>query len=171
MITIQLNEQDYLDAQRLHRRSSEVRFWVALAVAVLAFASVLIGDLKPPLPEGFFSSHAGPLAIMLAVGILLVVFRYVYIPSRHRRIFRQQKNLHVLYELSWSDTGFVATSERGSVRTAWTDVVKCRENEKLLLLYLSDVMFHILPKRSFPDDATSAQIREFVEHSLRVSHQ
>jgi hypothetical protein len=169
VITIQLNEQDYLAAQRLHRRSSELRFWVA--IGIIALASLLIGYLEPPSPEGFFSSHAGPLATMLPVGILLIAFRYVYVPSRHRRIFRQQKNLHVPYELSWSDTGFVATSERGSVRTAWTDVIKCRENEKLLLLYLSDVMFHILPKRSFPDDATGAQIREFIEHSLKISRQ
>lgn len=162
MLTIQLTESDYLDAQALHMKSSRRRamlFWSVILGFALAGIWVLIygrGSLSNPQLAGVLGGTIGG----VVGGILTTLaVRHLYLPRGYRRVFRQQKSLQLPFHLSWSDDGFVSENEQGSLKTRWSDIVNWKENEQLFVLYVSDLMFHILPKRAFPDEHTISAFR------------
>ncbi|HEY0231396.1 MAG TPA: YcxB family protein, partial [Dokdonella sp.] len=87
--------------------------------------------------------------------------RRFQLPRRARRLFAQQKNLQRPVTFSWDEDGLAWASVNGSGRTPWADYLKWRQNERLYLLYHSDLMFQMLPKRAF---ASAAQQQSFARH-------
>ena len=45
------------------------------------------------------------------------------------------------------------------IRTLWTDFVNWKENERVFLLYYSDVLFLVVPKGAFLDSTCSNAFR------------
>ena len=64
------------------------------------------------------------------------------------------------YRFSWSEQGFVIESDDGEARINWSGVKKWKESDQLFLIYVSDVIFYILPKRTFSDESAIASLRE-----------
>jgi hypothetical protein len=91
-----------------------------------------------------------------------LVTHYLWIPWRARRVFRQQKTLHRTCELSWDSNGLHAKDGNGEYRHLWSDFVRWREGERLIVLNLSDAMFLMVPKRAFTEEKTLDAFRELV---------
>jgi hypothetical protein len=87
------------------------------------------------------------------------------LPRRARRIFAQQKNLQRPFELRWDDDALCGASERGSSNTPWSDYLKSAQDDRIILLYLSDVMFQMVPKRCFGEPA---QLEAFLACTRRI---
>ena len=154
LLPIQLDEADYLTAQALHSKLS--RNWIAIFwLAMLALAAVTVWVLtygRESLSSGEMAGLVGGTLGGLIGGVVGgLVVRYFYVPWKHKRIFRQQTSLHLPFRFSWSNEEIVSENERGSIKTKWSEIVKWKENDQLFLLYISDVMFLIFPKRAFPD--------------------
>lgn len=169
MLTVKLEEADYVAATALHLRSSRrfaVAFWlVMLGLAVVAIWLWFFG-------RGLFSDGqlagliGGSIGGVLGGVLASLGVRSLYVPWKAKRVFRQQRSLQLPFELSWTDEGLFSRNEQGSYNTLWSDFVRWKENDRLFLLYVSDVMFHILPKRVFPNAEALSSFRELLRSRI-----
>ncbi|WP_114520094.1 YcxB family protein [Altererythrobacter sp. ZODW24] len=114
--------------------------------AVLAFATIVIviAYLLPGRSNGLVYDILLPLLMGLIVGVVLL--QYVYLPWKVRQHHRQAASFRDEITLKWDDERFKLNGERGSIDFAWTDFHRWSENDDLLLLYHSELLFHIVPK-------------------------
>ena len=160
----QLLWSDYLRSQYLHLRP---RLWLAVVGAVLlvlfAWASYVtiadwiddIGSWVPP-------------AICAGVLLYFVLYFGVIIPISAYRIFRQQKSLNLPFSIEASSEAFCSFNETGTIAMPWSHFVKWKESGKLFLLYHSDVLFNLVPKRFFQSDAQLNEFRSYLSGVRRV---
>ncbi len=105
-------------------------------------------------------SYAAALACGAAgLGLAHVTILYLVVPNRARALYRQQKNLPTEHQVSWDDQCVYIHSERYNENLRWTDLLKAKENDALVLLYRSNYNLSMIPKRSFSDADTYAQFR------------
>jgi len=154
-IRVQLEADDYVAAQRVHTRWTRRRLGFVAAMLVAAMLFALAGMYERWLlviASGLFCGVVG--------GVFASEFvRRVVLPRRSRRIFAQQKNLQRPLEFWWNDDALHGSNERGSSATPWADYLRSRRDDRVILLYLSDAMFQIVPTRCFEP----AQLTEFLE--------
>jgi hypothetical protein len=153
MITAQLDESDFVSAQSLHRRWSRRKTLVAILVVLIAGALGLY-----LLCQGMYSAGCGMIGGVIGGAIGGSVVRYLYVPWKARRVFRQQKSLQREFELYWSDEGMRVKDTNGEYSSAWSDFVRWKEDDRLFLVYLSDIAFYMVPKRAFP---ASSEVQGF----------
>jgi len=162
MIIAKLEEQDYLGAQRLHHRWSRQKAMVAILLIILA------GVLCCLLWWQGIRSVAGGIVGGLIGGIIAgSITRYVYVPWKARRVFRQQKSFQREFTLSWDADGVHSKDANGEYSSGWSDFIRWRENERLFLLYLSDIQFYMIPKRAFSGEM---EFKDFRAHLVRRVH-
>jgi hypothetical protein len=156
-VTVQLEVADYVAAKKLdarpgRRRALSIRFafwYVVIGCAlVLAWAFTLDARLLAGIIIGVV------IVCILAFAVLPAVFRAMYRRSFHRNSMRKP------YRFSWSEQVFVIESDDGEARINWSGVKKWKESDQLFLIYVSDFIFYILPKRAFSDEAAIASLRE-----------
>lgn len=145
-ITVQITANDYLRSQRLGLRlSSKVKILLVLfAVFFFAWQSYKVisgGNLEIE----FW--------VILTVAIYFTLLYFVITPWRVKRLFRQQKTLHVPAVLGFSDSHFSGSSEHGSFEMKWEDFHKWRKNKHLIMIYQSEALMHIIPIRAFESKA------------------
>jgi hypothetical protein len=92
-----------------------------------------------------------------------LIMNHVWIPWHARRIFRQQKSFGRPFELSWDEGGVHAKDGNGEYRHSWVDFIRWRENERLIVLSLSDAMFLMVPKRAFAEEASLDAFRGMLQ--------
>lgn len=73
----------------------------------------------------------------------------IYIPYKAKKIFKQQKSLQIPFVVVVSNEGLHFSNEMGEVKIPWDNFLKWKENKNLFLVYHSDVLFQMLPKRLF----------------------
>lgn len=156
-MNVEITEQDHADGQRLHVRKTRkvwrvVRFASWLVFALLAAHSAYEEDWRNV--ALFFS-------VFVAL-VFLYVFDVVFFRRRLRRLYAQSKRLfsHMRYE--WDDEGF---SGLGSDRIHWDEIVKTYEDDKVYLIYNTDLSFFIFPKR---DINYAPMIEDVKERILRA---
>ena len=150
MISGTLTQEQHLHALRLHRRKAvKVLVGVLLACAVIGVVAVATGHHFP-----------GLVVVCGGVGGALGAFGQsrLTLPRQVARIHRQQASLHAHYTYSWDEEWLSVASEHVQAKRRWSDYIKLRENEEVLLLYHSDVMFEVFPKAWFN---AQAQMDEF----------
>lgn len=142
-IQVQLDAEDYVSAQALHNAWTRKRVVTTLGFGV---AGLLLALLRYE-----WSMVAGGALIGGAIGgaVAHELARKLLLPRRARRLFAQQKNLQRPLTFHWDDSGLAWSSENGSGKTAWSDYLKRRQNDRVVLLYHSDAMFQMLPRRAF----------------------
>ena len=164
-IKCQLEWTDYLNSQLLHmqpsRRAKKILYGV-LGVMVCGF----IG--------GFFLFAAGQLELLrdlslscfgvaIFVPLYVLYLRYIFLPKRVKKIFFQQKELSSPFEIEFTDTSMLASNEFGNSTRPWKNFIKWKENKKLLLLYHSDMLYNIIPKRFFFDPQQIETVKTYLE--------
>jgi YcxB-like protein len=163
MITATLEELDYLNAQSLHRRWSQQKTIVVIFLAIFAGAlgCVLWYQGAVPIAGGIVGGLIGGIA-----GGSIV--RYVYVPRKARKVFRQQKSFQREFSLSWNNDGVRSKDANGEYSTGWSDFIRWKENERLFLLYVSDIQFYMVPKRAFNGEVELRDFRDHLVRSVRV---
>jgi YcxB-like protein len=101
----------------------------------------------------------------LAFGALLAT--RIMVPRKARRIFAQTPALQRPYQVTWDDRALTSTSQQGAGMYPWAEFHKSREIAGLFLIFLSDVMFIMVPKRDFPDGMTMRNFRECTQTRVR----
>ncbi len=137
-ISAQLAWTDYLKAQRLHMRPGTlvgILRYVALGFFVLA---VIAGGLS----QGWLFFM--PIIVLIAA---IALYFYVFFPRRVRHLFEQHKELAAPTEYEITPEGLTSTSQYGSSNRPWGIFRKWKEDRNLLMLYITDIQFIMIPKR------------------------
>jgi hypothetical protein len=156
MITGSIAVDDYLAAQRLHRRLKVRRHFI-FGVAAIAIGILLL----------IFSDYLDDLLSYLIIAGGLGAFlgeaiNAWYIPRRTRKLHAQQKELHGTFTYSWDAQGLEANSVAGHTRRDWSIYHNVREDDHVVLLYHNDNLFEMIPKRWFADGAVLEQFRRAI---------
>ncbi len=150
---VQLTADDYLAALRLHRRRV---YWFGRFRFVFwgTFLFLLVGmGLIGADPFAWTT----PMLLLFFIGALWFLTERILLPRQARRIYRQQQSLQRPYRFMVGDDGTQAVSATVTGSHPWSDYTRWIEGPDQFLLYLSDVLFVIIPKRSVPrpDDLRS----------------
>lgn len=140
MPTIRIEEKDYLAANILHGGRNLTAIMV-MGLILCAMSLVLFFTAK-----GQYSDNT-TLLLGFALVAIPALQRFVLLPNRLKNIYRQQKDLHRPFAFEWNDTGYALESDHGSSRVPWSDVVRWREDKTVIIIYRSDVLFNLVPKR------------------------
>jgi hypothetical protein len=151
-IHCQLTPNDYIKAQFLHMRPRPVFGWIGILILVAMLATCILQLIFPISGKMTWSPF-----VLLGV---LAYFAFVYgvfLPLRAKRIFRQQKALHEPYEVELTDEALSSMSAYGDFKMEWSAFHKYKTSKNLILVYQSDAIFHMFPRRWF----TESQFTEF----------
>ena len=134
---------DVIAAQDLHARSSQMITWVGyymLGLVGLTFIAGIVLAAMQLLPWSF---SLYPAVILGAVG----VYRYYLRPAQITRSFNQNKDLSSPFEMELNDDGYNISNSYGSGHIPWKDFVRWKADSKMILLYRTNTMFNMVPKR------------------------
>jgi YcxB-like protein len=150
MISGNISTTDYLQAQRLHRKSAAK--WVkniAFLACACGAAMLIVGHRQ-----------FGVLTLCAGAGVFIseYLFANFYLPHFVKKNHAQRKDLASRFTYSWDAQYVEAKSDTGSSRRPWSHYAKLKEDDHLFLLYHADNMFEMLPKSWFPN---SEKIQEF----------
>ncbi len=153
---IQLTAEDLAHAARLNLRQAffSLKFLFKF-VTVIVIASLVICTFYyhviDQTPSPGVVLMIGALWIATAI-LTLYGLAYVGAPRQMRKIFKQQKNLHKPYTLTWDGDRLESTSEAGNARLAWDELLKMCEDSKIMLFYESEQLYRLIPKRYLTQD-------------------
>jgi hypothetical protein len=162
-IDVQLNPDDYIKASlAVSELSRKSKFQLAALMGgvacVAVFLAVYLEDVRSAVLIGAASVGA-------AGGGLLA--KRITLPRKTRRIFAQTPMLRRPFQITWDERALTSTNEQGSGTYPWAEFHKTRELAGLFLVFFSDVMFVIIPKRAFRDEATLRDFRECMQTHVR----
>ena len=144
MITIQedINAKDYRRAMFLNLRPRPV-FAVAGILILLVFLLGLVWMLCSP-------DRWKPVTFFL-IGVLLYIAAYFFwfLPWQVAKSFKQNLLLKHKSTCVIDAAGFHTTSELGNSDIPWDHFHKWKMGKKMILLYFSDTMYLIFPRRLF----------------------
>jgi hypothetical protein len=151
VIDNQLSWRDYYVANLLHQRRPSQRYIIAgLGVAMfilLAFEAESVW------------SFVILVLVFLGLWAGLVQLMRLWTRARCRKVYDQQVMLQLPYRLVFEAGSISCSSERGETRYKLHELVRWAEDDAMFLLYFSDVMFLMVPKRSFATPADQDRLR------------
>lgn len=132
-----LSEDDYVDAMRLYGRLPRPGRWLvaALAAGLLLVAVFGTGDARP-----------GALGGLVGGTLVLLAMRYVVLPMTARRHYRKYKAIQDEFSVELQDDALRLWAPHGESRIVWSNLLKWRQDERFVLMYLMPRLFHVLPK-------------------------
>ncbi|MCW4462277.1 YcxB family protein [Sphingomonas sp. BT-65] len=160
-IRFSLTADDYVTATRLHMtrefyRSKLIKLTALMGLFYAALVFLTLGQWT----WQYAAIAAGLGAVAAAIIVLgIAVTNHIMIARRSRRIYAQQKSLHDEFEFFWDETAFNLATQSARSRHNWADFRQWAEGPDAIILYQSDALFNMLPKRAFPEEAL-ADIRE-----------
>jgi hypothetical protein len=144
--------EDYLHALKLGRHgtlfsNNIARVLLYILLGILLLSTGYLGwateSWSPIISVAFF---------MGVVVAMISLFFVIYIPNRAKKIFDQQKELHLPFKMRFGEDGLHFENSIGQATRPWEMFVKWKEDKNILMLYHSDVMFSMLPKRLMNDE-------------------
>jgi len=153
----QILPEDYIAAVRLNYRPRRVWAYVGSVVLMLAAIAFLPGVWDLLRGRGDVWDIAGLVAIAY-----FPTWYFVFLPRRIRKLYKQQRVLHEPHEIMFDATGISTTYSLANGTLPWSHVHKWRESKDLLLVYHSDAMFSIFPKRHFDPPSELDRFRELL---------
>jgi MFS family permease len=102
------------------------------------------------------------------VGVLvyLIAAFGVGIPYKCRRAYRQRKDLQRECSFAATDQGVGFSSDAMSGTKPWADYLKWKEGKRLFLLYMSDNLYQVIPKRFFASESEVDSFRETLRANI-----
>ncbi len=155
MISGVVTEKDYIDAHILHRRPVAVAVnWTMAAILLVGVLLLLFGIRM--------------WGLMLSIGgiggfIGEAIQAHLYLPAKVRKLYAQFKGIDTPVTYRWDTSTLTVQSERGGGDRKWGDFLKVKENDRLFLLYSTDLLFEIVPKVWFANPEQMAEFRALAE--------
>lgn len=132
-----ISENDYIDALKLYGRFTPKAVAVCLAVSVTLILVAVFGSSV---------FRGGAIGGLVGGGIVLILGRSVVTPLLARRHYRKYKAIHDEFVIGLVDEGVSLEASNAKGIIPWGDILKWRENEEFILLYLMPRLYHIVPK-------------------------
>ena len=137
----------WLNASRYSARIALFAVVVALLVSVIFIAQ---GDHRTigRILLQITLTVAGTCAI---AGVVVYVLCYIALPMQVRKNLRQQKALSEEMQLSWTQDEFCYASGQSRTVMPFTDLRGFKVSGDVILLYNTDVLYHLVPTAAFGD--------------------
>jgi YcxB-like protein len=156
-VRYQLNGDDGLECMRVHTPSFRTNVVVSTLASVALIAVGLVW-LAFPGNHALAWVSVGTGGAILSVGTL----QRKFLVARLRRQWNQMDAM----ELTVRERGFVAHTRGTQSEVAWSRFVRFREAEQHFLLYSSDDLYSIIPKRGFASQAELDAFREMASKGI-----
>lgn len=103
----------------------------------------------------FWAWQLGPIILGAAIGFvywliffsLILLSGYLRLPRQVRRIYGQQKSLHDITTVDWSNDTISFASNRATSKFQWIEFVKIIKGRETIILRQSDVVMNFIPLR------------------------
>lgn len=164
-ISGKLEWTDYLEAQRLHMRRGGWRRVLMYAVPVILAVALIFVAISAVQDKDWSSFWL--LSWPVIVGGVLLLWMYVIIPRRVRQIYSQNKEMAAPFEHQITPTALISTNQFGRGERPWNIFHKWKENDKIFLLYTTDVQFVLIPKRFCTPEQLEALRLRLRENNVR----
>lgn len=136
------------DTAAAYRRQYLALFWSWRSLVSILVSLILVAAFVSMMFPGDLFGLTLILSLALLGGILVPVAMIRWrVPAAARRIHAQQRDLQRVVTLTADAAGLHAETETGSSRTPWSDYLRWREDERVILLYRSDAIFQFIPTR------------------------
>ncbi|XUP38157.1 YcxB family protein (plasmid) [Xanthomonas axonopodis pv. vasculorum] len=143
----------------MHARHDAKRLLVFLAMLLLIGAGLLhLSGAREIIGPALIGGGGGGL-------IGLALLHAWGLPRRIKRLHAQQASLRHTYTYAWDENGLEINWADGHLRRPWSDYMRIRENDRVLLLYHNDRLFELFCPHRFAD---RAQFGAFRQLALRV---
>ena len=150
-----IKKDEYLEGLRLGSKSPFI-YRIPLYLFILLHVFLVLISLYTTL---FKSSD---LVVLLLISFSILIFASIYRPVIQKRQFNKYYesaiDIGLETEITITETGFVLDTGTLTVKRNWEQVKGWKENEDLLLLYVSDRTFHVIPKRILSEMPNSEEI-------------
>jgi hypothetical protein len=148
-IAFQPTAEDLLAANRLNFMATVKSRRVAKPYAL---GSLVVGGA---IAYVFWAWQLGPIILGAAIGVaywltflsLILLSAYLRLPRQVRRIYGQQKSLHDVTTVNWSDDSITFASDRANSKFRWVEFVKIIKGTETIILRQSDVVMNFIPLR------------------------
>jgi hypothetical protein len=144
-------ENDFLQAQRLHQtlylRGRRFALWMGPATLVMIafiWSTAFASGYAHPMESGLLFG----VMYLVLMALLIAANRFVALPRTSRRQFLQLKEFQAPLEFEVSPPVIGVTTKNGFAKVPTEDFLKWAENNKVVLIYRSDRMFHVIPQRA-----------------------
>jgi len=104
--------------------------------------------------------------ILPGVFAYLAFMAFIWIPRKIRLSYNQRKDFRHEISMVVTNAGVASHTEQGNGMRPWSDYLKWKEGKSIFLLYLSDQMFQMVPKRFFATHEDIDAFRSIVRHSI-----
>jgi hypothetical protein len=155
-VVFRATEKDLISAYRLNflasmrRRRTWARFILGAAFFGVGSAVLLGNDIGTGLAAVVGAAY------WFALLAIILLLNFLLLPRRTKRIFRQQKALHEVAEVEWSEESINFRSAQSHATVPWSHFVRLVEGRNMILLMQSDALFNFIPKASLsPEQAAS----------------
>lgn len=151
-VRFRITRDDFRRAQWLHIKPRPV--FVVLGALVLALMLIVA-------VYALLSRDSERAALIIVVAVSYLVFTVVAHRRRVARAYDQTKALHDEFAMTVDGSGIHTAAERGQSTMLYGDILRIREDERVMLIYHADNLFNVIPKSSPPLIAATALIVEF----------
>lgn len=172
-IRFQLTERDFVRALNHHvlaslLRARTYRGWgiVAVVYFLLGFGMTLLVDREGLVPALFAGLGFGLLLTPIVFGACIGI-GFLLRPRAARRQLRQNKEAQRETTMTLADDGLHFASETSSVLLPFGDIHQWGVWRDMILVYRSDMMFHIIPDRSMSGEQRDGVVRALSGHPIR----
>jgi hypothetical protein len=144
----QLTKEDYAAFQKLHMKQPILVscFFVYIYIIFFLFLiSAILSGFKDINNYIYFL----PLALIV---IIYTILKYIILPNNWRKLFNQNKELNLPFEIELNEEELMFTNELSTSKRPWKNFIKWKDDTKLILLYHADNMATMLPKRLFTEE-------------------
>jgi hypothetical protein len=153
--TFHLTEDDLVAAGRLYSRirlgrpRTIVAFLCLWFFSLMLFTFLVTGRSSP----AAISENPG-LIFALSILPFVLVFSWTawIIPVMARRNFRQQRSLQGEFGYAWTGETLTVKTEYASFDMPWSHFLRWIEDDKTFLLFESDRLYRVIPKRALTAD-------------------
>jgi hypothetical protein len=156
LITATITVDDYIAGHRLHYARARGNLYGAAAVLTVIGVAMMIGGAK------------WALAVLLAgIGGLLGNWwdDRVRMPGKVRKLYEQFKGISDPVELSWDAEKIEGRSATGHGSRKWRDYARLKEDDEVFLLYATDQLWYVFPKRWFGDQKQLEEFRSYARNA------
>ena len=132
-----ITEDDFVAATKLSARLTPIR--IALVLLVLGALALLAVFGGPVL-------SAGGIAGLVSGSLTYLAIRFFFTPYSARRNYRKYPAMHQKQWLELTPEGLAGGSPIGQALVGWEHIIKWRENDEFVLVYVMPRMFYIVKK-------------------------
>lgn len=167
---VTLSEADLVQAFRLNARRGAIRPLILAAILVTMILLLLLA-ISPAARQSFTSRPLtlmleGALALAALLLLLVVLARPAIFRALARRTLAQRAELAGPIHWEFGPEGIRHQTVHSDSRYPWSALRGWRENEAILLIYVADNLFYVVPKAQLDAGLSESLHRNIEEAGL-----